>query len=283
MKERKNSAVLGLSTSVATPCASGLRAAPWFAERESPSHSFAFGASFGASFCASLIILTPRKQRYAAPTYLTAENATADRARITEIPKAAANPCTIPPRSVPSADSSPSRFPPAKVRASTYNIPGPGATARRRAAVRNSNSRVESNMMEILRQRLFPQPDFDLCQLFSSGLGPVAIGSRHIKQDRVHTRICGADVVYRVDIAHVQTLVGAHVHGSQRRLKDLSPRFLKSDDSRICDALKTVGYAAAGENILDFSICVGNHCNAIFLADSLQYGARARQELIPIG
>jgi hypothetical protein len=43
----------------------------------------------------------------------------------------------MPPHSVPATESMPSRFPPASVRASTYIMLGPGATARSNAALRN--------------------------------------------------------------------------------------------------------------------------------------------------
>ena len=51
--------------------------------------------------------------------YFTVAKAAADFARTTETPAAAAKTCTIPPTNVPKAESTPSRFPPAKLRART--------------------------------------------------------------------------------------------------------------------------------------------------------------------
>src|SRR5580704_12532062 len=106
MKDRKNRAVFGLRTSVATPCHSGL--------------GLAFCVTFGEissaldfSLRASRIMRTPRKQRYAAPTYFTVAKAIADLARMIETPRAAAKTWTIPPRNVPKAERTPSRLPPA--------------------------------------------------------------------------------------------------------------------------------------------------------------------------
>src|SRR5437764_4654073 len=102
MKERKNKAVLGFKTSVATPCHNGFLRTAAATGISSPRR-------------ASRIILTPRKQRYAEPVYFTASKARADLARMTETPAAAASTCTIPPRKVPRAERVPSRFPPAKL------------------------------------------------------------------------------------------------------------------------------------------------------------------------
>src|ERR1035438_4509231 len=65
------------------------------------------------------VLATARLPLRAAPTYFTMANATADFARTTDTTSAAANTCTIPPRNVPNADSTPSRFPPPRLRART--------------------------------------------------------------------------------------------------------------------------------------------------------------------
>src|SRR5207302_9218582 len=83
MNDRKNRAVLGLSTSVATPCHKGLRDGLAGASSSGGREVVVF------SLRASRIIRTPRKHKYAAPTYLTAAKASADLARIVETPKAA--------------------------------------------------------------------------------------------------------------------------------------------------------------------------------------------------
>src|SRR2546423_13608323 len=76
INDRKNRAVFGLSTSVATPCQSGFRAGLMDARIASP---------IVLLRRASRIIRIPRKHRYAAPRYLTAANARADLARMMEI------------------------------------------------------------------------------------------------------------------------------------------------------------------------------------------------------
>src|SRR5579862_7194174 len=227
MKERKNNAVLGLKTSVATPCHNGFRAG--FALAVSSAIS---SGVFSFSRRASRIVRTPRKHRYAAPTYFTVANAKADFARIIDTPSAAANTCTIPPRNVPSADSTPSRLPPARLRASTYSIPGPGAIASNNAAVRNRNSRAESGIMQqILLQQAIPQPSFQLGQGFHARLLAVSIGSRHIEEYGLHAGTCRSHVIHGVHITHVEAFLRPGIQAFEGCVKNFRTRLLESHDA----------------------------------------------------
>src|SRR5579863_7804857 len=124
MNARKNSAVFTFNASVSIPSKRACLV-PCGATEGMP-----------ATRRALRIERTPRKIRYMAPTYLTTRKAFADAASSAESPTAATATWTIPPMAVPTEDAMPSSTPPDKVRAMTYMMPGPGVTARTRAAVR---------------------------------------------------------------------------------------------------------------------------------------------------
>src|SRR5580692_7106594 len=92
--------------------------------------------------------------RYAAPRYLTARNAEADRARTAERPKAAAITWAMPPKAVPKDEANPAERPPRRLRARTYSMPGPGERARSTAADRKIRNWLALNMTVVLRSSL---------------------------------------------------------------------------------------------------------------------------------
>src|SRR6266853_141050 len=94
MKERKKRAVLGLRASVRMPWRKAL------AVGEEP----CLAVLSGNEVLRERIMRMPRKTRYAAPAYLTVWKATAEAARIAEIPRAAAKTWKSPPKKVPKAD-----------------------------------------------------------------------------------------------------------------------------------------------------------------------------------
>src|ERR1041385_7842561 len=102
---RKNNATFGFRTLVSTPCRKAARVVPR-RNREGKANSLV----------RSMIILIPRKTRYAPPRNLIAAKACADAARIAEIPSAAAQVWKILPKEIPKADATPAWRPCATLR-----------------------------------------------------------------------------------------------------------------------------------------------------------------------
>src|SRR5579863_6179006 len=88
-----------------------------------------------------------------------------------------------------------------------------------------------------------------LFQRFRSWQSRFAIRPGHVEQNCLHSRMGGTEIIDRVDIAYVQTLLRGRVHAAQSFYKNGRMRLFASDQTRIGDGSETISDPAALQHI----------------------------------
>ena len=109
------------------------------------------------------------------------------------------------------------------------------------------------------------------------------VGAGNIHQHGLHAGASRAEIVHGVHVADIETFFGSGVHLLQRLAKDFGMWLFVADQAGVGDGAKAIGDVAAGEDVFNLAVGVGDDADPVARADLLKLLARACGNDVPVG